>query len=181
MDFHTQNKEQTAYKAERMASVALSLIDGLYEIGRAVPGELQKDLLRQVSDLQSVLLELNSSIGSLEISDESYHNDEKEKLYRSMITERYLKQSQADFIRTNGMSESYFDKWRYYYAGQNMKEFSETNEFEPYIQALEKGNNIEGIQIVIQKLEEVEEFEKAARIKQLLENLKALKIAQNNK
>lgn len=165
------SQEMQLHKAQRMASVALSLTDNLHETGRAVPESLQKDLLRQINDLQSVIVELNSSLENLEVTDDSYHNEEKEKLYQSFITERYLKDCMQSFILEEGKSEKYFNEWRYYYAGQNIKEFANTKMFEEYIQAIERISNISALKSVIEKLETAEEFAIADGLKPRLEKL----------
>ena len=72
------------------------------------------------------------------------------------------------FIVEYELYNSYSESWRYYYAGKNVKEFSETKLFEPYIQELEKINNIHGIKVLIQRLQEVNEFNKAKVLKKRL-------------
>lgn len=165
MDFDTQQQ-----KLESFARIAETLVDNLFKYAQVSEDfeMYKKSYYNDITDLQTLIDEIKTPIDNLKNSIEDYHKEEKEKLYNNFITEKYLKNCMDSFIVEHELYDSYSESWRYYYAGQNMKEFSETRLFEPYIQTLEKINNIHGIKVVIQQLQEVKEFDKAKVLKKRL-------------
>lgn len=172
MNFDTSNNEQKMNKAERMASVALTLTDQLFESVRMVPEAYINDSIRQLSDLQAIVFELHDSLESLKTIPEEESSNNLE-LIKKLETEKYLKNMMNSFILEKGLGDELYNDWRYTYAGKNTKEFSKTSLFQQYVDALAKDRSAIQLNNLIYKLEKAGEDEKAKEVSKILEGLGA--------
>ena len=71
----------------------------------------------------------------------------------TLESEIYIKDMMAAFISSKGLSGEYYDEFRYFYANENLKEFSRTTMFPGYMEKLAENGNITEIERIKRELE----------------------------
>ena len=74
------------------------------------------------------------------------------------LTEIYLKNSLNSFIIEKGLSNDYYDHFRYEYAMNNLDEFKDTSIYPEYLKALVECNNFTRLRNILEKVEELEKI-----------------------
>lgn len=104
------------------------------------------------------IAELEKLISNLGIKHEGI-NELLEDLYKKSLTEMYIKNCMNSFIIEKGISNEYYDSFRYKYASENVVAFSETNLFPEYLKALVDADNISYLKELINKIDELKKLE----------------------
>lgn len=104
------------------------------------------------------IVELEKLISLLGINDQRI-NELLEKLWKNLLTEKFIKECMNTFIIEKGISNEYYDSFRYKYASENLVAFSDTNLFNEYLKALADADNFSYLKELINKVDELKKLE----------------------
>jgi hypothetical protein len=104
------------------------------------------------------IVELEKLISKLGIKHEGI-NELLDDLYKKLLTEKYIKECMNSFIIEKGISNEYYESFRYKYASENIVAFSDTNLFPEYLKQLVDADNISYLKELINKIDELKKSE----------------------
>lgn len=135
---------------ENMMKISVDLLDGLkYRIEDFEGNDnLKDDTLQKIYQLETMVKMMWDKMNYQTIYDAGTAFEYMEK-YKNTLgdnaklkTEIYIKNMMHSFIDEKGLSDEYYKEFRYKYANENLKEFSETTMFPSFMESLAEAGNI---------------------------------------
>lgn len=151
--------ENEANNITNMFDLIQGLIDQICGLSEEIKDEkIYNKITSKTYQLDTLLDVVRKSINynSIENAETAFFYMEKykETINNNILeTEMYIKNMQQAFISSKGLSSEYYDKFRYFYANENLKAFSRTTMFSGYMEKLAENGNITEIERIKSELE----------------------------